>query len=88
MATPGGLTPLDDLVSVSYQLINRNTLQIISHTGNSSITKYVRGTIKSVSKKTLAKILSYTLYSSCFDVLWSGVDDACDFYGHFDKPLA
>lgn len=34
MAAPGGLTPLDDLVSVSYQLINRNTLQVISHTGN------------------------------------------------------
>ena len=34
MAAPGGLTPLNDLVSVSYQLINRNTLQAISHTGN------------------------------------------------------
>lgn len=34
MAAPGDLNPLFDLVSVSYELINRNTLQVISHTGN------------------------------------------------------
>ena len=34
MAAPGDLNPLFDLVSVSYELINRNTLQPISHSGN------------------------------------------------------
>ena len=34
MAAPGNLNPLFDLVSVSYELINRNTLQPISHSGN------------------------------------------------------
>ena len=33
MAAPGDLNPLFDLVSVSYELINRNTLQPISHSG-------------------------------------------------------
>ena len=34
MAAPGDLNPLFDLVSVSYELIVRNTLQLISHSGN------------------------------------------------------
>lgn len=34
MAIPGGLTPFEDFVSVSYQLISYNTLQPITHSGN------------------------------------------------------
>ncbi len=34
MAIPGGLTPFEDFVSVSYELINYNTLQPITHSGN------------------------------------------------------
>lgn len=34
MAAPGGLTPFEDFVSVSYELINYNTLQPITHSGN------------------------------------------------------
>ena len=74
-----------DFIKAPIISSGRNSYAAIT---KSSITKYVHGTIKSVSKKTLAKMFSYTLYSSCFDVLWSGVDDACDFYGHFDKSLA
>ena len=34
MADPGGLIPREDYVNVSYQLINYNTLQPITHSGN------------------------------------------------------
>lgn len=34
MADPGGLIPREDNVNVSYQLINYNTLQPITHSGN------------------------------------------------------
>lgn len=82
----GGLLSVGmDFIKAPIISFGRNSYAAIT---KSSITKYVHGTIKSVSKKTLAKMFSYTLYSSCFDVLWSGVDDACDFYGHFDKSLA
>ena len=34
MAAPGGLTPLFDIVNVNYELVNRNTLQTITHSGS------------------------------------------------------
>ena len=72
MANPGGnLNPLLDTVSVSYELINFNTLQPVSHSGNYAqvnnnrfISLRVKPMLSSFDKRVNKVLLTFKQYTS------------------------
>ena len=94
MAIPGGLTPFEDFVSVSYQLISYNTLQPITHSGNYAevnnsqfIFLKVHSLLTGFDKRINKILLTFIQYTNLNYQVYLNVSNAGHFISNTQIPL-